>query len=58
MPVSDDDLGRHVLDSAAECVRLVFVENRFFTKAKVCDFDVAALIQQNIFRFQITIYDS
>ena len=58
VPSSDDYLGSHVLDRAAECVRRVLIEDRLLAQAKIRDFDISSLVQQYILRLQISVHDA
>lgn len=47
----------HVLDCSAERVRENAVPDMFFAQAEVGQFDVALGVQQDVFRFQVSVHD-
>ena len=58
VPSSDDYLGSHVLNCTAESIRRVFIEDRLFAQAKISDFDISSLIQQDVLRLQISVHNA
>ncbi len=56
--MSEQDLRRHVLNRAAECVGLIAFEDGLLAQAEVSEFDMANRVEKNVLRLQISVNDA